>query len=338
LIRSTSRSFRPVDIKFGPDGALYIADWYNPIIGHYQASFRHPDRDKAHGRIWRVTAKGRPLTPAPSPEVSVAELFRRLESSDRWTRYQAKRLLADQTTAEVTNALALWMTGGARSQLALTEALGVCRSHEVVWPALLEGLCRSPEPGARAYAASTVGAWASRLPDPLALLRPLAADPHPRVRLHAVVAASYVPKPESLAVAARSLDSPMDKFLDYAFRQTTFALKSWWLPALQAGRLHLENPSAHLAALVRADGTTDTVQALRQLLQAGQLPAERRHTFRLLLAEVGEANDLTQLLESGLSPANAVSDSGPERHAQVLQALTRAARARPVRPATDPAP
>ena len=42
----------------GPDGAIYIADWYNPIIGHYQASFRHPDRDKAHGRIWRVTAKG----------------------------------------------------------------------------------------------------------------------------------------------------------------------------------------------------------------------------------------------------------------------------------------
>jgi glucose/arabinose dehydrogenase len=55
LIRSTSQSFRPVDVKFGPDGALYICDWYNPIIGHYQASFRHPDRDKVHGRIWRVS-------------------------------------------------------------------------------------------------------------------------------------------------------------------------------------------------------------------------------------------------------------------------------------------
>src|SRR4030095_1716962 len=65
LIKSTSRSFRPVDAKFGPDGALYIADWYNPIIGHYQASFRDPNRDKTHGRIWRVTAKGRPLTPVP---------------------------------------------------------------------------------------------------------------------------------------------------------------------------------------------------------------------------------------------------------------------------------
>ncbi len=66
LVQSTHGSFRPVDVKLGPDGALYICDWYNPIIGHYQASFRHPDRDKAHGRIWRVTYKGRPLlTPPP---------------------------------------------------------------------------------------------------------------------------------------------------------------------------------------------------------------------------------------------------------------------------------
>src|SRR6185437_6937443 len=50
LITSTSQSFRPVDVKFGPDGALYVCDWYNPIIGHYQASFRDPRRDQAHGR------------------------------------------------------------------------------------------------------------------------------------------------------------------------------------------------------------------------------------------------------------------------------------------------
>ncbi len=66
LVQSTHGSFRPVDVKLGPDGALYICDWYNPIIGHYQASFRHPDRDKAHGRIWRVTYKGRPLLTPPA--------------------------------------------------------------------------------------------------------------------------------------------------------------------------------------------------------------------------------------------------------------------------------
>ncbi|MEM6916921.1 MAG: hypothetical protein AAF491_10180, partial [Verrucomicrobiota bacterium] len=61
ILFSEHGSFRPVEIRIGPDGAFYVADWFNPIIGHYQASLRHPDRDEEHGRIWRITAKGREL-------------------------------------------------------------------------------------------------------------------------------------------------------------------------------------------------------------------------------------------------------------------------------------
>ncbi|HWN96143.1 MAG TPA: PVC-type heme-binding CxxCH protein, partial [Methylomirabilota bacterium] len=111
LIKSTSRSFRPVDAKFGPDGALYIADWYNPIIGHYQASFRHPDRDKTHGRIWRITAKGRALTPVPQlATATIPQLLDHLKSSDRWTRHFAKRVLAEKPTDQVVTALKDWTT------------------------------------------------------------------------------------------------------------------------------------------------------------------------------------------------------------------------------------
>lgn len=59
VLFSEHGSFRPVEIRVGPDGAIYVADWFNPIIGHYQASLRHPDRDEEHGRVWRITAKGR---------------------------------------------------------------------------------------------------------------------------------------------------------------------------------------------------------------------------------------------------------------------------------------
>src|SRR6185369_13972417 len=48
--------FRPVAITFGPDGCLYIVDWYNKIISHNEVPRNHPDRDKTHGRIWRVKA------------------------------------------------------------------------------------------------------------------------------------------------------------------------------------------------------------------------------------------------------------------------------------------
>jgi putative heme-binding domain-containing protein len=49
--------FRPVDVKLGPDGALYIADFYNSIIGHYEVALDHPKRDKTRGRIWRISYK-----------------------------------------------------------------------------------------------------------------------------------------------------------------------------------------------------------------------------------------------------------------------------------------
>lgn len=50
--------FRPVDIKIGPDGAMYVADFYNRIIGHYEVPLDHPGRDRVSGRIWKITYKG----------------------------------------------------------------------------------------------------------------------------------------------------------------------------------------------------------------------------------------------------------------------------------------
>jgi len=57
LIKTPHVAFRPIDAKQGLDGALYIADWYNPIIQHGEVDFRDPRRDRTHGRIWRLTHK-----------------------------------------------------------------------------------------------------------------------------------------------------------------------------------------------------------------------------------------------------------------------------------------
>src|SRR5205814_2319036 len=50
--------FRPVNLQLGPDGALYMADFYNRIIGHYEVPLTHPGRDRERGRIWRIVYKG----------------------------------------------------------------------------------------------------------------------------------------------------------------------------------------------------------------------------------------------------------------------------------------
>jgi putative heme-binding domain-containing protein len=58
VARTAELAFRPIDVRLGPDGALYIADWTNPVINHGEVDFRDPRRDHVHGRIWRVAPKG----------------------------------------------------------------------------------------------------------------------------------------------------------------------------------------------------------------------------------------------------------------------------------------
>lgn len=58
FVTTTDPWFRPVNNQLGPDGAFYIADFYNRIIGHYEVPLTHPGRDRERGRIWRVVYKG----------------------------------------------------------------------------------------------------------------------------------------------------------------------------------------------------------------------------------------------------------------------------------------
>ncbi|MBA4056771.1 MAG: dehydrogenase, partial [Marivirga sp.] len=79
FIKSEDPWFRPVNIKLGPDGALYVADFYNAIIGHYEVPLNHPKRDKQRGRIWRITYKG---NDRERPDLSAADLNKLIEALD----------------------------------------------------------------------------------------------------------------------------------------------------------------------------------------------------------------------------------------------------------------
>src|SRR5690606_19041942 len=110
LLKSENVAFRPVDVKQGPDGAIYIADWYNPIIQHGEVDFRDPRRDHTHGRIWRITAKGRPLVERPKlVDAPVSELLEHLKAPEDWTRQQAKRVLKERGAEAVLSDLAGWI-------------------------------------------------------------------------------------------------------------------------------------------------------------------------------------------------------------------------------------
>ena len=82
FITSDDPWFRPVDLTLGTDNALYIADFYNKIIGHYEVPLDHPGRDRESGRIWRVVKKGERISPPSTvdPDSDLIQRLRQLEA------------------------------------------------------------------------------------------------------------------------------------------------------------------------------------------------------------------------------------------------------------------
>jgi putative heme-binding domain-containing protein len=328
LIVSSEENFRPVDVKMGPDGAAYIADWYNPIIGHMQYNFRDPRRDSTHGRVWRVTAKGRPLLERPQlVGKPIPELLDVLKSPVDYNRYQVKRLLYDANRWEVIPALADWVNaldpkdpGFEHQRL---EALWAYETIDEVNPDLLNLVLHSPEPRARAAAVRVLRDWHDRLENPLDLLAPMIADEHPRVRLEAVVALSFFPSERAINLAMMAADRTMDRYLDFALRNTARALQTYWLPRIEAGELVFEGKANRIAFALQSVHSEGAVAPLLGLLKSGDISAEKRRSVLDLISVLGGPDQLAAILE--LSTA-----THPDLEA--LSALSRAARERNVRP------
>src|SRR5438477_9903862 len=336
LLLSSDVSFRPVDVKVGPDGAIYVADWYNPIIGHYQASFRDPRRDKQHGRIWRITAKGRPLIAKPSLIGATAgELLNQLTSQERWARYQARRVLAERNPVEVRHAVEKWVASLDRSdklyERNLLEALAGYELLDSPEPKLLGRLLEAKDARARAYATELVGRWHSRLDAPLDLLTNRADDEHPRVRLQAVVAASRIPDERSIEVALAAVDHSLDRFLNDALVQTVFALKEQWLPGFVAGRITFSDKPQRLEYLLKTDASADTLRASMERLKDATLPPSHRASLLGVIANVGSPAELDVILDPATyTDANGKYDSA--LHAQLLPHLAAAFNVRKLKP------
>ena len=334
LIKTSHVAFRPVDVKMGPDGAIYIADWYNPIIQHGEVDFRDPRRDHVHGRIWRVTYKGRKTLPRPKlAGASTSQLLAALTSPERWTRHNAKRLLKERGP-KVLPELAKWVQGldphDPRLEHHRLEALWVYQSLRTVEPRLLAQSLRAKDHRIRAAATRIVGYWQDRLANPLSILERKIADTHPRVRLEAVRVLGQISNRRSVEIAMRALDRRGDRFLDYALWLTARDLQQVWLPEYHAGRLKFDGNADHAAFALRAVGSPAIVPMLVKLLQDGKLSSAENARVLDVVASSGNPAQLRIVFDSALKAAQ-----GSARQRQLLSRLVRATRQRRVRPAGD---
>jgi putative heme-binding domain-containing protein len=241
IVFSSDPNFRPSDLKIGPDGAIWFIDWHNTIIGHLQHALRDPSRDRTHGRIYRVTYVDRPLLkPVEIDGAPIEKLLDLLKEPEDRVRYRARIELGGRKSEDVIPAVKKWAANldkkDPQYEHNMLEALWVHQYHNVVDVDLLKRMLSSPEFRARAAATRVLCYWRDRVPDALELLKKLAADSEPRVRLQAVRAASFFPVPEAIEVPLIAAEQASDPYIDFVRNETMKALDPIVSKSIKAGK------------------------------------------------------------------------------------------------------
>ncbi len=197
LFVSNDKNFRPVDMEIAPDGSLYFLDWHNVLIGHMQHNARDPLRDHKHGRVYRVTYADRPLLEEVAIDgAPIDTLLNHLLLPEYRTRYRTRRELRGRDRKEVLSALDDWIkdidTTSVNAGHHLLEALWVQQGHNAANSDLLRQLLRHSDHRVRAAAAKVVKLNRHEIPDHKLLLEVAASDEHGRVRLEALIGASWL--------------------------------------------------------------------------------------------------------------------------------------------------
>ncbi len=304
VLKTTHGSFRPVDNKMGPDGALYIADWYNPIIQHGEVDFRDPRRDHEHGRIWRVTAKDRPLLKKTQiVDAEIDALLNNLKADEPWVRVQSQRELLTLDRNEVLAHLSLWLqnlkVGTPAYEHHRLMALWTYQTLDEPHKALLEALLESSDHKVRAAAIRVLSHWHEALYEPeeyLARVKALAEDEHPRVRLEAVRMLGHINDLSGVEQAFTLLDKPMDRFTDHALWLTARETASSWLPLLETEEATVSKDFKKLHFLLSAINDNRAVLPAFQYLEGNTTDSDQLQALAILIVDHGTVDDMQKLL------------------------------------------
>ncbi len=250
FLSSDDTWFRPVDIKLGPDGALYVADFYNRIIGHYEVPLNHPGRDRERGRVWRIIwtgkdGKTRPAAPRSDwTSASVAELVQDLGHPNLTVRLKATNQLVERgpKCAEAVQALFKEPAANdaARHTWEQAHGLWVLERVGLLDEATLAAACRSPAIPVRVHAQRIVAERTNLSPGLTRLARAALKDPDANVQRAAADALGRHPDPDNIRplLDLRQHVPPDDTHLLHAVRM---ALRDQLRNAAHWARLPKEN-------------------------------------------------------------------------------------------------
>ncbi|MCC6508455.1 MAG: HEAT repeat domain-containing protein [Pirellulaceae bacterium] len=334
LIRTQHIAFRPIDVKMGPDGAIYIADWYNPIIQHGEVDFRDPRRDTEHGRIWRITAKGKqPLVPPRYDQLKEESLCTLLRDSALWVRQFARMELARRQRTKREAALDDFIGSAKHPEersLRKLESLWVKLCAREVDAALIDTLRQDDDARIRALAIRTISRLRHELPAATLWLTEAARDSDDQVVLEAVTGLGQLktlPAVEQLLNVAARPDQ--DQFLKFALWNAVRSNESIWLESLQTNQLAVRDDLAKLRLLADAATQAAVARPLLNLLRTGQTAQSVTGSVVELVAEKAASDTLGDLVDWITAPN---SSSSLSARTSYLETVTRLTLARNIKP------
>ena len=237
FLASTDNWFRPVNFYVGPDGALYVLDYYRKVIEHPEWTSRdvYESKDiydgKDRGRIYRVTPADLKTSPSPRPRLSQSsdvELVSYLERPGIWWRRTAQRLLVDRKNEQAAAPLKQMAESG-KSPLGRLHALWALDGLGRLDEATIEKALGDSEAGVRENAIILAESRLSKL---AAALLKMENDPDPRVRFQLLATLGSVHTSQAATARKKLLDRDVeDRWVQMA---ALSASSEQALPSLEA--------------------------------------------------------------------------------------------------------
>ena len=227
-----------------------------------QHNLRDPNRDHTHGRIWRVTYPSRPLLkPVQIEDRPLEEVVALLEQPEDRVRHRVRMKLREFPRDDVVAALGKWLAGQKQSGETFEhnrlEALWVKQNHNAVDRKLLEACLKSDDFRVRAASTRVLCYWRDYINDHVALLRVQANDAHPRVRLEALRACTWVNTAAAAEVALEVVKHERDYYIDYALEEAIRGMEPLWKSAISKGTPFAANNPAGVEYILGSIPTAD---------------------------------------------------------------------------------
>ncbi len=283
----------PIFLTHGPDGAIWVADYYREIIEDYSAIPRHLQQiyglaaGKDRGRIYRLTHREAVAAPAGAlATLTARELAREISSPLLWRRETAQRLLVERAAAEVAPALRAGLTAAA-APAALITVLRTLDGLGRLTPIDVRPLLTHADAAVRVHALQLGDRWlaAPVAPEMLAaVLAAAEAEGNPRVQIQFALSLGESRDPRAFAALVQ-------------FARERLAVR--WMDTAVLSSVHGRG-AALLAELLREPGTGEKlIVPLAQTVGASRDESELHRTLELTLAaaEPMQANLLGALLK-----------------------------------------